>query len=128
MGSVLKSLPQQPNRAPIVRILGPFQNFAANKASGGILLLICTVLALVWANSAWGETYTSFWHMRLAIGVADFTIAQDLHFWVNDLLMAVFFLMVGLEIKREMLVGELASPRHAALPIAAALGGWWFRR
>lgn len=123
MVSVLESLPQQPNPAPIVRILGPFQNFAANKASGGILLLVCTVLALVWANSAWGETYTAFWHARLVIGVADFTIAQDLHFWVNDLLMAVFFLMVGLEIKREMLVGELASPRHAALPIAAALGG-----
>ena len=106
-----------------MRILGPFQNFAANKASGGILLLVCTVLALLWANSAWGETYSAFWHARLAVGAADFTITRDLHFWVNDLLMAVFFLMVGLEIKREMLVGELASPRHAALPIAAALGG-----
>jgi len=124
MGSVLDSLPQQPNPAPpILRILGPFQNFAANKASGGILLLVCTVFALVWANSAGGETYTAFWHTKFAIGVADFTLQEDLHFWVNDLLMAVFFLMVGLEIKREMLVGELASPRHAALPIAAALGG-----
>jgi len=106
-----------------VRILGPFQNFAANKASGGILLLACTVLALVWANSAWGEAYTAFWHTKFAIDGAGFTLSRDLHFWVNDLLMAVFFLMVGLEIKREMLVGELASPRHAALPIAAALGG-----
>ncbi len=107
----------------MVKILSPFQAFAQNKVSGGVLLLVCSIVALVWANSAWAQSYADFWHTRMEVGVAGYAIRQDLHFWVNDLLMAVFFLRVGLEIKREMLVGELASPRQAALPIAAAFGG-----
>ncbi|MEO8049863.1 MAG: Na+/H+ antiporter NhaA [Acidobacteriota bacterium] len=119
----MKSLPHQPSPSAMVKILSPFQAFAQNKVSGGVLLLVCTIVALVWANSAWAQSYADFWHTRVEVGVAGFAIRQDLHFWVNDLLMAVFFLRVGLEIKREMLVGELASPRQAALPIAAAFGG-----
>ena len=122
-GSVLELHLQQPSPAPIVRILRPFQHIAKHEASGGILLLACTALALVWANSAWGEDYAAFWHIRMNVGIAGFSINQDLHFWVNDFLMAIFFLVVGLQIKREMLVGHLASLRQAALPIAAALGG-----
>lgn len=109
--------------APIIRITRPFQAFAANKTSGGVLLLACTVGALVWANSPWAASYSALWHTNLTISLAGRALSHDLHFWVNDLLMAVFFFLVGLEIKREVLVGELASVRQAALPIAAALGG-----
>jgi NhaA family Na+:H+ antiporter len=108
---------------PIIRILRPFQAFAENKTTGGVLLLLCTVAALVWANSPWAESYAALWHANFMISVAGRVLSHDLHFWVNDLLMAVFFFVVGLEIKRELLVGELASVRQAALPIMAALGG-----
>ena len=109
--------------APIVRIIRPFQAFAANKTSGGILLLLCTVVALVWANSPWSASYSALWHTNFTVSLAGRALSYDLHFWVNDLLMAVFFFVVGLEIKREVLVGELASVRQAALPIVAAAGG-----
>ena len=109
--------------APVIRILRPFQAFAENKMAGGVLLLVCTATALLWANSPWASYYATLWHTNLSIGLAGRTLSYDLHFWVNDLLMAVFFFVVGLEIKREVLVGELASVRKAALPIAGALGG-----
>ena len=109
--------------APIVRILRPFQAFAENKTAGGILLLVCTIAALLWANSDWSESYYALWHTNFTISLGAWTLSHDLHFWVNDLLMVVFFFVVGLEIKREVLVGELASVQQAALPIAAAAGG-----
>jgi NhaA family Na+:H+ antiporter len=109
--------------APIIRIIRPFQAFAENKTSGGILLLLCTIAALVWANSRWADSYAHLWHTKFTIGLADWTLSHDLHFWVNDLLMVIFFFVVGLEIKREILVGELASARRASLPIIAAAGG-----
>jgi NhaA family Na+:H+ antiporter len=109
--------------APIIRILRPFQAFAENKIAGGILLLVCTAAALLWANSPWAGQYAALWHTNLSVSLAGRTLSHDLHFWVNDLLMAVFFFVVGLEIKREVLVGELASVRKAALPIAGAIGG-----
>ena len=109
--------------APLIRIIRPFQAFAENKTSGGILLLLCTVTALVWANSHWAESYAALWHTNLTISLGGRTLSHDLHFWVNDLLMVIFFFVVGLEIKREVLVGELASVRQAALPIVAAVGG-----
>jgi NhaA family Na+:H+ antiporter len=115
-------LPPLPT-APIVRILRPFQAFAENEAAGGGLLLICTLGALVWANSPWSPLYEALWHTDLTVSLAGKSLSHDLHHWVNDLLMAVFFFVVGLEIKRELLVGELSSLRHAALPIAGALGG-----
>lgn len=118
-GTTLPPLPV----APIIRILRPFQAFAENKMAGGVLLLVCTAAALLWANSPWASYYAALWHTNLSIGLAGRTLSHDLHFWVNDLLMAVFFFVVGLEIKREVLVGELASVRKAALPIAGALGG-----
>lgn len=112
-----------PERTPIVTLVRPFQEFAARETSGGILLLACTLLALVWANSPWAHHYTALWHTPLTVGLGNFNLSKELHFWVNDALMAVFFFVVGLEIKRELLAGELASPRQAALPILAALGG-----
>jgi NhaA family Na+:H+ antiporter len=110
-------------RPPVERIVRPFQDFAHKQSSGGILLIIATVVALIWANSPWGESYVALWHTKLTVGVGDFSITKDLTHWINDGLMAVFFLVVGLEIKREVLVGELSSARNAALPVAAALGG-----
>jgi NhaA family Na+:H+ antiporter len=86
-------------------------------------LIGCTVVALVWANSAWASSYFHVWHTDPTFGLAGKLLSKPLHFWINDGLMALFFLLVGLEIKREILVGELASFRKAALPIAAALGG-----
>lgn len=107
----------------IARIVRPFQEFARAEASGGLVLIACTALALLWANSPWAGGYAAFWQHRLTIGPDALSISKPLLLWVNDGLMAVFFFMVGLEIKRELLVGELASPRRAALPIAAAIGG-----
>jgi Na+:H+ antiporter, NhaA family len=110
--------------APLIEhLLRPFQRFAATESSGGIVLLICTVLALAWANSPWADSYHGLWETPLTVGVGTRVLTLSLHHGINDGLMAVFFFLVGLEIKREMLVGELASWRHAALPIAGAIGG-----
>lgn len=113
--------PAQP--PPIISILRPFQQFAASEAASGVLLLLCTAVALVWANSPWGATYAAFWETPLSIGVGSEDLTKSLLLWIDDGLMALFFLVVGLEIKREVLVGELASPRQALLPVAAAVGG-----
>ncbi|HEX2188636.1 MAG TPA: Na+/H+ antiporter NhaA [Longimicrobiaceae bacterium] len=108
---------------PIERILTPFQRFARIESSGGIVLIVCTVVALFLANSAWADAFHHFWETELTAGWGGRTFGLTLHHFINDGLMAVFFFMVGLEIKREVMVGELASPKRAALPIAAALGG-----
>jgi NhaA family Na+:H+ antiporter len=110
-------------RPPAERIVRPFQDFTDKQSSGGIVLIAATVIALLWANSPWAESYAALWHTKLTVGVGDLSLSKDLTHWVNDGLMAVFFLVVGLEIKREILVGELSSVRNAALPVAAALGG-----
>src|ERR687893_3064903 len=108
---------------PVERIVRPFQEFADRSSSGGILLIAAAIVALVWANSPWGESYAQLWGTKLSVGLGNFSIEEDLTHWINDGLIAIFFLVVGLEIKREILVGELSSPRRAALPIAAAIGG-----
>ncbi len=108
---------------PIDRLLGPFREFTSSNAASGILLMAAAVIALLWANSPIASSYASLWDTRLTIGVGDWALSKNLLHWINDALMAIFFLVVGLEIKREILVGELASVRRAALPIAAALGG-----
>ncbi len=101
----------------------PFADFAERGVLAGLLLMACTVIALAWANSPWADSYFHLWEIELSVGLASRPVSGSLHHWINDGLMAVFFLLVGLEIKRELLVGELSSPRHAALPIAAAIGG-----
>jgi len=105
------------------QIIRPFQKFAKTEASGGILLLLCTAAALVWANSPWASSYINLWQTKLTVGLGSFILSKPLLLWINDGLMTVFFFVVGLEIKRELLVGELASAKQAAFPIAAALGG-----
>jgi len=108
---------------PIDRILSPFQEFFQREASSGILLIIATLVALAWANSPWADSYQALWHTKVSFEFGSFSLSKDLLHWINDGLMAVFFFVVGLEIKREVMVGELASPRRAILPIVAAIGG-----
>ena len=110
-------------KAPIRRLLRPLQEFFALETSAGFVLLFCTVIALVWANSPWAGNYVALWHTTAGVAFDRFHLLRDLHFWVNDGLMSIFFFVVGLEIKRELLEGELRSPKRAALPILAALGG-----
>lgn len=107
----------------LARVIRPFQLFIEAGSIGGVILLIAAVVALVWANSPWAESYFHLWETQLAVGPSANPLVLSLHEWINDALMAVFFLLVGLEIKRELLVGELAEPRQAALPIMGALGG-----
>ncbi len=99
------------------------EEFISKEALSGVVLFIATIFAVVVANSSFGDSYYTFWHMPLGITFADKTISMTLTYWINDALMALFFLMVGLEIKREMIVGELSSISKAAFPIVAALGG-----
>jgi NhaA family Na+:H+ antiporter len=100
-----------------------FQQFTRLQASGGILLLAATLLALLWANSPWSESYFRLWETYLSISLGALSLKESLLHWVNDGLMVIFFFVVGLEIKREILVGELASFRRATLPLMAAVGG-----
>ena len=110
--------------APLVeRILRPFQQFVATEAAGGIVLLLFTFVALVWANSPRGDDYFALWERTASVGIGGVSLTKTLHHWINDGFMVVFFLLVGLEIKREIFVGELSSLKQAALPIAAAIGG-----
>ena len=108
---------------PIEKVLLPFRMFIHNEVSSGVLLMLSAGLALIWANSPWTEVYTALWETELSIQIGEFEVAESLLHWINDGLMAIFFFVVGLEIKRELLAGELASPRLAALPLVAALGG-----
>ena len=108
---------------PIDRILAPFRAFAERSAAGGILLLAATLIAVAWVNSPWAQGYEDLWSRQIGLTIGSWTTSHDLHFWINDGLMALFFLVVGLEIKREVMVGELGSIGQAALPAAAALGG-----
>lgn len=105
------------------RMSAPIERFLSLETASGVLLLISAAAALVWANSPWSSSYHSLWHTKLAIGVGSWTMVQPLHFWINDFLMTVFFLVAGLEIKRELAEGELSELRRAALPVGAAIGG-----
>ena len=117
-------LPAAGDGSPLIeRVLGPFQRFFSTATAGGIVLLACTAVALAWANSPWADAYHHLWEVPVTVGAPGVGLTLSLHHWVNDGLMAVFFFLVGLEIKREVLVGELATRRSAALPVAAALGG-----
>lgn len=108
---------------PIDVLTSPFVRFARLEASGGILLLASTIAALVWANSPWADTYHAIWDAPATLGFGRFAVTETRHEWINDGLMALFFFVVGLEIKREVLIGELSSLRQAAFPLIAAFGG-----
>lgn len=109
---------------PIERnLLRPVREFLDTEVAGAGVLLAATVAALVWANSPLGTSYESLWTTKLMIGLGRFVLEEDLRHWVNDALMAIFFFVIGLEIKRELVRGELNEPRKAALPAIAAVGG-----
>jgi len=112
-----------PDTPLVERVLRPFQQFIATEAASGIVLLASTALALLLANSPLASAYHHALEIPIAVGMRPFTLALTLHEWVNDALMAIFFFLVGLEMKRELLVGDLATRRSATLPVAAALGG-----
>ncbi|MFO0878402.1 MAG: Na+/H+ antiporter NhaA [Gemmataceae bacterium] len=117
------SLRRKPRKA-LQLILHPLRRFLQTEASSGIVLLTCTAVALLVANSAWAAPFHAFWHdTHLVVGVGRFVLDRSLEWWINDGLMTLFFFVVGLEIKRELVTGELRDPRKAALPAAAALGG-----
>jgi len=99
------------------------QRFIKGQSFSGILLFFATVLAVIIANSSLSEQYFDLWNKNLGVSIGDSTISMSLMYWINDGLMAIFFLMVGLEIKRELLIGELSSVKKAAFPIVAAIGG-----
>lgn len=105
------------------RIVQPLVEFLHTEASSGLLLLAAALIALVWANSPWKDGYERLWHTGLSIRAGSWSLTEDLRALVNEGAMTIFFLVVGLEIKRELTVGELRDPRAAALPIAGALGG-----
>ena len=110
-------------RRRVVRSARVLAEFLRTEASGGVVLLIATVAALVWANGPFADSYTSLLERHVAVELGPIHINEDLHGWVNDGLMTIFFFVVGLEIKRELVTGELHDPRAAALPAFAALGG-----
>jgi NhaA family Na+:H+ antiporter len=111
------------SNSPLEKLLNPIQEFMHAETSGGIVLIICTVIALAWANSPFADSYHHLWHTYLSINIGGYELKHSLHHWINDGLMVIFFFVVGLEIKRELLVGELSSIKKAALPVAGALGG-----
>ncbi len=108
---------------PARSLPGVVHRFIETEAASGLVLVAVTVVALVWANSPWQHSYETLWHNPIVLQAGGLHIAEDLRHFVNDGLMALFFFVVALEIKREIVRGELADPRVAALPVFAAIGG-----
>ena len=116
--------PRRPNPSAALPDAGrALLEFLKTEGGGGVVLLVAGVVALVWANSPWQEAYQDFWHQEIGIGPPGWALQGSLQHWINDALMAFFFFVVGLEIKRELVSGELQEPRTAALPVIAAIGG-----
>jgi Na+:H+ antiporter, NhaA family len=110
-------------RRAALKLAQPLERFLRIQAASGILLLIAAVIAMVWANSRWADAYHALWHTPVGVVFGPIDLRKDLHFWINEGLMVIFFFVVGLEIRREIHEGELSELKRAALPIAAALGG-----
>lgn len=104
-------------------VVNPLQKFITIESFSGILLFAATIIALVWANSPYGYLYESLWNYKLGIETSGFQLVKPLILWINDGFMAVFFFLIGLEIKRELTVGELNTPKKAVFPVFAAVGG-----
>lgn len=116
---------RDPSRAQLLAesIFGTLDRFLHVEAASGIVLLIAAAAALLWANSSLAGSYEALWHLPVSFGIGGFAVSQPLHFWINDALMTLFFLVVGMEIRRETHEGTLRSLRQASLPLAAAFGG-----
>ncbi len=105
------------------RALLTLQRFLHVEANSGVVLLLAAAAALIWANSPFAASYQAFWHLPLSIELGDIIVSRSLHFWINDGLMTIFFLVVGMEIRREIHEGALSTTDQAILPVAAAAGG-----
>lgn len=116
-------LPPALTESPVQRLVQPLARFLEIEAASGVLLVICTVTALALANSPWSHGWEEFWHMSVVIRIGSWELSNTLLHWINDGLMTIFFFLVGLEIKREIVDGELRSFKKAALPLVAAVGG-----
>jgi NhaA family Na+:H+ antiporter len=114
---------RQPLVPPPLRLPTPLREYLREEAAGGAVLMLAAVVALVWANSPWRTAYAALWETPLSFELGRFALEADLRHWVDDGLMTLFFLVVGLEIKRELVGGELATWRRAVLPVVAAAGG-----
>ncbi len=112
-----------PARAAARALASPILRILQIEAASGLLLMAATAIALIWANTQWSAFYAALWHTPLGLSFGDWSFVRPLEFWINDGLMTVFFLVVGLEIRREIFEGELSTLRRAALPLAAAVGG-----
>ncbi len=112
-----------PAEAVAERVWDALERFLHVEALSGVVLMLAAAAALIWANSPFGASYEHLWHAPVTLGLHDHVVTHPLHFWINDALMTVFFLVVGMEIRRELHEGALASLRLAALPVTAALGG-----
>lgn len=110
-------------KSPIDHLLKPVSRFIHQEFTGGIVLFASVVIAIIWANSQWAESYHHLWETNFGISFADDAFIKPLHVWINDGLMALFFFVIGLELKREFIAGELSSFSKASLPMMAALGG-----
>ncbi len=104
-------------------LLTPFQKFVKIESFSGILLMFAALIALVWANSSFGDSYQSLWQFKIGFTTESFELNKPLILWINDGLMAIFFFLIGLELKRELLIGEINTVKKAAFPLVAALGG-----
>ena len=109
-------------RPPIDVITSPFTRFASMEAAGGILLLVATAAALLLANSSWEHSYYEIWHTQVIVSLGSLSISESRHEWVNDGLMSIFFFLVGLEIKRELLIGELSTIQAGGLSLHSRHG------
>ncbi len=107
----------------IGKFLKPVEGFMHAESTAGIILLISALAAVIWSNSPWSEQYFHLWEYEFSIAIGKYSITNSLHHWINDGLMAMFFFVVGLELKREIIAGELSDIRKAVLPLAAAAGG-----
>ena len=105
---------------------GLFQQFFNSEKAGGLILIACTTISLIIANSPLGPDFIHFWHLPAPLHIGNIHIPFRIEEWINDGLMTIFFLLVGLEIERELYIGELSSIKNASLPVAAAIGAWWF--
>ncbi|OHE00920.1 MAG: Na+/H+ antiporter NhaA [Sulfurimonas sp. RIFOXYD12_FULL_33_39] len=105
------------------KVSTPFENFLHAQTTTGLILMFMTIVALIAANSQFAEAYKHFFHTEISFGFGSFGISHSIHHWINDGLMAIFFFIIGLEIKREILVGELSNIKVAILPILSAIGG-----
>lgn len=110
-------------KTPIERLLKPIHRFIHQEFTGGIVLFVAVIAAIMWANSAWHDAYHHLWETKLAVSFSDRALDVPLHIWINDGLMALFFFVIGLELKREFMAGELSSMKKASLPMVAAIGG-----